>query len=79
MVHVIVYFRDAAWELEPNAFQDLMHIVSSCHAETCICPFGRDVNRMDRYSSCIHAEEMFRVCIETNSSLNSAVTGYPNA
>jgi len=33
--------RDAAWELEPDAFADQV-VHSRCEAETCICPKGRE-------------------------------------
>lgn len=34
--------QDASWELEPNAFQELNERYSSCDAEICECPRGRD-------------------------------------
>jgi hypothetical protein len=33
--------QDAAWELEPNAFQDLLHRHNRCDAKHCVCPEGR--------------------------------------
>ena len=34
--------RDAAWEQEPNAFQELLERYSRCDAEKCLCPQGRE-------------------------------------
>ncbi|XP_070180549.1 uncharacterized protein [Littorina saxatilis] len=34
--------QDAAWEQEPNAFQELLERYSHCDAEKCLCPQGRD-------------------------------------
>ena len=33
--------QDASWELEPNAFQDLIQRHNKCDFPTCICPKGR--------------------------------------
>ncbi|XP_063371865.1 uncharacterized protein LOC134660095 [Cydia amplana] len=33
--------RDAAWELEQNAFAEIYHRDASCAAAECKCPFGR--------------------------------------
>ena len=33
--------QDASWELEPNAFQELLHKYNQCDHTTCICPKGR--------------------------------------
>ena len=33
--------RDAAWELEENAFQDLLHRHNRCDQRKCRCPRGR--------------------------------------
>ena len=35
--------RDAAWELEPNAFRDLIEMYNHCDAEVCLNPDGRDM------------------------------------
>lgn len=34
--------RDAAWETEPQAFEDLNRLHNRCDAEECECPKGRD-------------------------------------
>ncbi|ODM91913.1 G2/M phase-specific E3 ubiquitin-protein ligase [Orchesella cincta] len=39
---VFVPEQDASWELEPNAFQELLFTYSTCDAETCECPRGRN-------------------------------------
>ncbi|KAM8921247.1 G2/M phase-specific E3 ubiquitin-protein ligase [Pelodytes ibericus] len=39
--------RDASWELEENAFQDLLERYQHCDAEKCICPSGRGHNEAD--------------------------------
>ena len=36
------YYRDASWETEPNAFEDLTKVYSTCDAEPCLCPNGKD-------------------------------------
>ncbi|GFG39697.1 hypothetical protein Cfor_11102 [Coptotermes formosanus] len=33
--------QDASWELEPNAFQELLHRHNRCDAKHCVCPKGR--------------------------------------
>lgn len=33
---------DAAWELEPNAFAELLERPETCEASECVCPDGRD-------------------------------------
>ena len=33
--------QDASWELEPNAYQDLLHRHNRCDAKHCVCPKGR--------------------------------------
>ena len=33
--------QDASWELEPNAFQELLHQHNTCDAHNCVCPVGR--------------------------------------
>ena len=33
--------QDASWELEPNAFQELLHKHNQCDHPNCICPKGR--------------------------------------
>ncbi|XP_076277631.1 uncharacterized protein LOC143207744 isoform X2 [Lasioglossum baleicum] len=33
--------QDASWELEPNAFQDLLYRHDQCDAPICLCPKGR--------------------------------------
>ncbi|KFB37332.1 AGAP002929-PA-like protein [Anopheles sinensis] len=41
---VYVPERDAAWELEPNAFQDQLVRPSACDAEECRCKHGRETD-----------------------------------
>ncbi|XP_052866631.1 pineapple eye protein [Anopheles cruzii] len=41
---VFVPAQDAAWELEPNAFQEHLFRPSECDAESCKCPDGRTVD-----------------------------------
>ncbi|XP_037917969.1 uncharacterized protein LOC119655894 isoform X2 [Hermetia illucens] len=43
LVHkgIFVPDRDATWELEPNAFSELLVRPDSCSAENCKCPRGR--------------------------------------
>lgn len=33
--------QDASWELEPNAFQELIERHNQCDHPNCICPKGR--------------------------------------
>jgi len=39
---VYVPERDAAWELEPNAFSYLNQMHNRCNAIRCLCPKGRE-------------------------------------
>uniref|UniRef100_A0A1Q3EXY7 Putative g2/m phase-specific e3 ubiquitin-protein ligase n=1 Tax=Culex tarsalis TaxID=7177 RepID=A0A1Q3EXY7_CULTA len=39
--------KDAAWELEPNAFGEQLERPSECDAEVCRCPRGRDYDTMN--------------------------------
>ena len=40
---VLLSHRDAAWELEPNAFNELVEMYNHCDAEVCLNPDGRDM------------------------------------
>ncbi|XP_075226646.1 uncharacterized protein LOC142327445 isoform X2 [Lycorma delicatula] len=37
--------RDASWEQEENAFQELLFRHNRCDAQKCICPHGREFNK----------------------------------
>ncbi|XP_064600862.1 uncharacterized protein LOC135467035 [Liolophura sinensis] len=37
--------QDAAWELVPNAYQELLERYSRCDVQKCLCPKGRDYNK----------------------------------
>ncbi|XP_078672201.1 uncharacterized protein LOC144911760 [Branchiostoma floridae x Branchiostoma belcheri] len=37
--------QDASWELEDNAFEELLQRYNRCDAEECICAQGRDFNK----------------------------------
>lgn len=39
--------KDAAWELEPNAFDEQLERPSECDAEVCQCPKGRDFDTLN--------------------------------
>ena len=39
--NISCYHRDAAWEKEPGAFDDLYEKYSRCDAELCVCAHGR--------------------------------------
>ncbi|XP_053330819.1 G2/M phase-specific E3 ubiquitin-protein ligase [Spea bombifrons] len=39
--------RDASWELEENAFQELLERYQRCDVKRCICQSGRDYNKPD--------------------------------
>ncbi|RLW10231.1 hypothetical protein DV515_00002176 [Chloebia gouldiae] len=39
--------RDASWELEENAYQDLLHCYQHCDVKRCLCKKGRDYNEPD--------------------------------
>uniref|UniRef100_A0A8C3UNL6 G2/M-phase specific E3 ubiquitin protein ligase n=1 Tax=Catharus ustulatus TaxID=91951 RepID=A0A8C3UNL6_CATUS len=39
--------RDASWELEENAYQDLLHCYQHCDVKRCLCRKGRDYNEPD--------------------------------
>ncbi|GLV46332.1 pineapple eye [Carabus blaptoides fortunei] len=38
---VFIPDRDASWETEPNAFEELQYVHSECNAEKCVCRRGR--------------------------------------
>ena len=38
-------FRDADWELEPNAFQELLQRHDRCDVVTCVCKKGRHYDK----------------------------------
>ncbi|XP_074811893.1 G2/M phase-specific E3 ubiquitin-protein ligase isoform X3 [Natator depressus] len=40
--------KDASWELEENAYQDLLQRYQHCDARRCLCRNGRDYNKPDR-------------------------------
>lgn len=35
------FFRDASWELEPNAYEELLYRHNRCDAQVCLCQKGR--------------------------------------
>ncbi|XP_066468208.1 G2/M phase-specific E3 ubiquitin-protein ligase [Tiliqua scincoides] len=39
--------KDASWELEENAYQDLLQCYQHCDARRCLCKNGRDYNEPD--------------------------------
>ena len=45
------FFRDAAWELEPGAFQDLLERHNQCDTPNCTCAEGRSSNQLNTYVS----------------------------
>lgn len=42
---LMLFYRDAAWETEPNAFTDLLERYLHCDAQRCNCDKGRDYNK----------------------------------
>lgn len=38
---IVCCLRDASWEVEPNAFQELLFAYNKCDASACECPKGR--------------------------------------
>lgn len=38
---VLFLFRDASWELEANAYSELLEVYTHCDADTCLCRGGR--------------------------------------
>ncbi|XP_054001720.1 uncharacterized protein PF3D7_1120600-like isoform X1 [Hylaeus anthracinus] len=38
---IFIPSQDASWELEPNAFHELLHRHDQCDAPICLCPKGR--------------------------------------
>lgn len=44
MQHLGIFIpeQDASWELEPNAYQELLYRYNKCDAEECKCPNGRN-------------------------------------
>lgn len=59
---MFLFFRDAAWETEENAFHELTVRPSQCNADECICADGRQSDKPSNEliicetcgSSCIH-------------------------
>jgi len=43
----VVCGRDAAWEMENDAFTDLLERHSCCDVSVCRCPEGRSANLLD--------------------------------
>lgn len=41
LLKVLFLFRDASWELEANAYSELLEVYSRCDAEECLCSDGR--------------------------------------
>uniref|UniRef100_A0A8C5QY28 G2/M-phase specific E3 ubiquitin protein ligase n=1 Tax=Leptobrachium leishanense TaxID=445787 RepID=A0A8C5QY28_9ANUR len=39
--------RDASWELEENAFHELLEQYERCDVEKCVCPNGRNYNKSE--------------------------------
>ncbi|XP_015171151.1 PREDICTED: GATA zinc finger domain-containing protein 14-like [Polistes dominula] len=39
---IFIPSQDASWELEPNAFHELLYRHNRCDAVTCLCPKGRN-------------------------------------
>lgn len=39
---IFVPCRDASWELEDNAFEELLFVYNRCDVEECCCPNGRE-------------------------------------
>ncbi|XP_046818615.1 myb-like protein I isoform X4 [Vespa crabro] len=44
---IFIPSQDASWELEPNAFQELLYRHDRCDAVTCLCPKGRNYTSMN--------------------------------
>lgn len=38
----LIYYRDASWERDPDAFQELYEQYEHCDSDKCECPKGRD-------------------------------------
>ncbi|CAE1309802.1 G2H3 [Acanthosepion pharaonis] len=49
MLQVGIYIpeQDAAWEMEPHAYQELLEPYNHCDMDACLCPRGRKYNRDD--------------------------------
>lgn len=47
ILYAPLFYRDASWELEPNAFQELLYRHDRCDAVTCLCPKGRTYTSMN--------------------------------
>ncbi|XP_058825316.1 uncharacterized protein LOC131685532 isoform X2 [Topomyia yanbarensis] len=46
---VFIPEKDAAWELEPNAFGEQLERPSECDAEECLCRYGRDYDNNGKW------------------------------
>ena len=49
--------QDASWELEPNAFQDLVQRHNQCDHPNCICPKGRNHDGDGTWVIIIHLQQ----------------------
>ncbi|XP_050087869.1 pineapple eye protein-like [Anopheles aquasalis] len=68
---VFVPERDAAWELEPNAFQEQLERPSECDAERCRCSDGRTVDNRAwslLICGCCGSTSRHRECMEEPDS-----------
>lgn len=41
LLKVLFLFRDASWELEANAYSELLEVYTHCDADICLCRDGR--------------------------------------
>lgn len=44
MFKIFVPEQDASWELEGDQFDELEERYSTCDADTCVCPTGRETD-----------------------------------
>ncbi|GAB1606401.1 uncharacterized protein LOC115209160 [Argonauta hians] len=49
MLQIGIYIpeQDAAWEMEPHAYQELLEPYTHCDLDNCLCPRGRKYNKDD--------------------------------
>ncbi|XP_029633246.1 uncharacterized protein LOC115209160 [Octopus sinensis] len=49
MLQIGIYIpeQDAAWEMEPHAYQELLEPYTHCDLDVCLCPRGRKYNKDD--------------------------------
>ncbi|XP_072195006.1 G2/M phase-specific E3 ubiquitin-protein ligase isoform X3 [Excalfactoria chinensis] len=65
--------KDASWELEDNAYQDLLQCYQHCDVRRCLCRNGRDYNKPDRHLR-MKREEASNILKELTQQITTKTT-----